>query len=138
MAPEFTIGFVRPSGLRSMPSSELNARPVAFTPIFWRAASTPDGLTDQGEEERLRDAHDRELVIRVTDRIDVAAGADHADAEQLGRHGRQRRIHLRILAPPRSDWKRWWASATSAWTSSAGGKWPVDTYGWETFSCDIR
>jgi len=41
IAPEFTIGFVRPSGLRSIPSSELNARPVAFTPIFCRTASTP-------------------------------------------------------------------------------------------------
>ena len=41
IAPELTIGFVRPSGLRSMPASELNAIPVAFTPIFWRASSTP-------------------------------------------------------------------------------------------------
>ena len=41
IAPEFTIGFVRPSGFRSMPSSELNARPVAFTPIFSRTSSTP-------------------------------------------------------------------------------------------------
>ena len=41
MAPELTIGFDRPSGLRSMPASELKAIPVAFTPSFWRASSTP-------------------------------------------------------------------------------------------------
>ena len=41
IAPEFTIGFVRPSAPRSMPSSELKASPVAFTPIFWRTSSTP-------------------------------------------------------------------------------------------------
>ena len=41
IAPEFTIGLVRPSGLRSTPSSELNARPVAFTPTFRRTASAP-------------------------------------------------------------------------------------------------
>ncbi len=41
IAPEFTIGFVRPSPLRSTASSELNGRPVLFTPSFSRAASGP-------------------------------------------------------------------------------------------------
>jgi len=41
MVPAFTIGFVRPSGLRSTPASELNGNPVAFAPSFARAASGP-------------------------------------------------------------------------------------------------
>ena len=32
IAPGFTIGFVRPSGLRSIASIELNGRPVLFAP----------------------------------------------------------------------------------------------------------
>jgi len=43
---------VRPSGFRSIPSSELNARPVAFTD-FLRASSTPTASTHQSEYERL-------------------------------------------------------------------------------------
>ena len=41
IAPELTIGFVRPSGFRSMPSRELNANPVALTPMRRRLSSTP-------------------------------------------------------------------------------------------------
>jgi hypothetical protein len=41
MAPAFTIGLVRPSGLCSTAASELNGRPVALAPIFLRASSGP-------------------------------------------------------------------------------------------------
>ena len=41
IAPEFTIGFVRPSGLRSIAASELNARPVLLAPSRRRASSGP-------------------------------------------------------------------------------------------------
>ena len=41
IAPEFTIGFVRPSGLRSTASSELNGSPVLLTPSFARTSSWP-------------------------------------------------------------------------------------------------
>ena len=41
IAPEFTIGLVRPSSPRSMPSTELKARPVAFTPTLSRTTSVP-------------------------------------------------------------------------------------------------
>lgn len=41
IAPEFTIGFVRPSAFRSIPSRELNASPVALTPMRCRVSSTP-------------------------------------------------------------------------------------------------
>src|SRR5262249_55997336 len=41
IAPGFTIGFVRPSVLRSTASVELNGNPVAFTPSLVRASSGP-------------------------------------------------------------------------------------------------
>jgi hypothetical protein len=41
IAPELTIGFVRPSGPCSIAVSELNGRPVAFTPSNSRAGSAP-------------------------------------------------------------------------------------------------
>ena len=41
MAPELTIGFVRPSSLRSTAASELNGSPVALTPNRPRVASAP-------------------------------------------------------------------------------------------------
>jgi hypothetical protein len=41
IAPELTIGFVRPSGLRSTASIELNGRPVLLTPTRSRTASAP-------------------------------------------------------------------------------------------------
>jgi len=41
MAPAFTIGFDRPSALRSTKTSESNASPVAFTPSFCLTCSAP-------------------------------------------------------------------------------------------------
>ena len=41
IAPALTIGFVRPSGLRSTAATELNGRPVPFTPSRSRASSWP-------------------------------------------------------------------------------------------------
>ena len=41
MAPGLTMGLVRPSMLRSIAASALNGRPVALTPMRWRAASGP-------------------------------------------------------------------------------------------------
>jgi hypothetical protein len=41
IAPEFTMGLVRPSSPRSTPSTELKARPVALTPIFSRTVAAP-------------------------------------------------------------------------------------------------
>jgi len=41
MAPELTIGFVRPSALRSTAAMELNGRPVPLTPTRSRTASGP-------------------------------------------------------------------------------------------------
>jgi hypothetical protein len=41
IAPAFTIGLVRPSGLRSTAASELNGSPVALTPSCCLAVSGP-------------------------------------------------------------------------------------------------
>ena len=41
MAPAFTIGFDRPSALRSTAATESNGNPVAFTPSFCLASSSP-------------------------------------------------------------------------------------------------
>ncbi len=41
IAPELTIGFVRPSWLRSTAVTELNGSPVALTPIARRTAAAP-------------------------------------------------------------------------------------------------
>ena len=41
MAPAFTIGFDRPSGLRSTAAMESNASPVAFTPSSCLTGSSP-------------------------------------------------------------------------------------------------
>ena len=41
IAPAFTIGLERPSPLRSTASTELNGRPVLFTPSFSLATSSP-------------------------------------------------------------------------------------------------
>jgi hypothetical protein len=61
----------------------------------------PDFLADpvgaQGENERLGDVHDSELVVRVPDRVDRATGPDLANAEQVARHPGQGRVDLRVL-----------------------------------------
>ena len=41
IAPALTIGFVRPSALRSTAASELNGRPVPLTPTRSRSVSGP-------------------------------------------------------------------------------------------------
>ena len=41
IAPEFTIGFVRPPSPCSMAVSELNGKPVAFSPILRLTSSGP-------------------------------------------------------------------------------------------------
>ncbi len=92
MAPEFTMGFVRPSGLCSTAASELKGSPVALTPSLSRTSSRAQRLAHQREHERLGHAHDRELVIGVAGAIDAAAGRHDRDAEQIARHPGQRRI----------------------------------------------
>ena len=98
IAPALTIGLVRPSPLRSTAASELKGRPVALAPSFAARRFRADRLTDQREDEGLGHAHDREFVVGVADREDLAAGPGHADAEQAARHPSQGRIDLRIRA----------------------------------------
>src|SRR5262249_23064827 len=55
-------------------------------------------LTNQREYERLGDAHDRERLIRVPDRINIAAGGDHAHAEQVPGHPGERGVDVRVAS----------------------------------------
>ena len=92
------MGFVRPSADRSTAESELNGSPVLLTPSRSRAVVRADQLAHQREHERLRDAHDRELVVGVPGRKRRARGSDHAHAEEVGGNAGQRGICLRVLA----------------------------------------
>src|SRR6185295_8411340 len=56
-----------------------------------------DLLAHQREHERLRDAHDRELVVGISDRGNLATGSNHADPKQLARNSRQSGVDLRVL-----------------------------------------
>ena len=53
IAPGLTIGFVRPSGLCSIAASELNGRPVAFTPSVSRARSGPSASQTRAKTNGL-------------------------------------------------------------------------------------
>ena len=125
IAPALTIGFVRPSALRSIAASELNGKPGGVRAELLARLLRADRLADQREHERLRHAHDREFVFGVAGRVNVAAGADHADAEQLARHPRQRRIDLRVSPSVRLE--ALVRLFTSACTMSGAGRWPVET-----------
>ena len=98
IAPALTMGLVRPSGLRSMASSELKGRPVLFAPEPVVCGVRPDGVADEGEDERLGDAHDRELVGGVADVEDVPGDAGNAEAEQVRRDARESGVDGRVFA----------------------------------------
>ena len=84
IAPAFTIEFVRPSEVRSMPATELNAKPVAFAPSFLRASSAHQQLANQCKQERLRHTHDREFVVGIAGGMHEPVCFDHTDPEQVG------------------------------------------------------
>jgi len=98
MAPGLTIGLVVPSLPRSTASSELNGRPVAFTPSFSRNVVRAELPADERENERLGDAHDRKHMLDVSGGIDAAVDAHHAYAEKIASSFCQRGIHRRDFA----------------------------------------
>jgi hypothetical protein len=55
----------------------------------------PELLADEGVEERLGDAHDRQLGIGVAGGVEVPADARDADGEAAGRHAPERRVDVR-------------------------------------------
>src|SRR5262249_6333948 len=55
-----------------------------------------DRLADQGKHKRLGYAHDREFIIGVPSRIEIAAGAGQAYSEQGARHRRQCGVNIRV------------------------------------------
>jgi hypothetical protein len=53
MAPAFTIGLDRPSGLRSTAATESNASPVAFTPSVCLTCSSPSASLTRAKTNGL-------------------------------------------------------------------------------------
>ena len=73
IAPAFTIGFVRPSALRSIGRERVERQPGGVHAELLARLLRAERLADQREHERLGHAHDRELVVGVADRVDIAA-----------------------------------------------------------------
>src|SRR5215467_8341348 len=97
MAPELTMGFVRPLSPASTAATELKARPVVDPELLARLVRS-HGLAHEGEQKGLGHAHDRELVLIVPHLVEVAAGAHHAYPEEIGIRPRERRVDGGILA----------------------------------------
>ena len=57
-----------------------------------------EGVAHEREDERLGDAHDRELRRRRHRPRGPPVGADDAQAEQAGGHSLEDRVHVRVLA----------------------------------------
>ena len=55
-------------------------------------------VADEREDERLRDAHDRELVARVANGVECSARGGDRDPEAVRRCIAQRRVHRRGLS----------------------------------------
>src|SRR5262249_10552834 len=55
-------------------------------------------VTNQRKQERLRHAHDREVVVSIPYGIDEAVSPGHTDSEQVARHILERGIDGRVLA----------------------------------------
>ena len=71
IAPGFTIGFVRPSPLRSTASSELNGSPVPFTPSSSRACSGPSASQTSANTNGFDTLMIVNSDVRVADRVDA-------------------------------------------------------------------
>ncbi len=98
IAPGFTIGFVRPSSLCSIASSELNGSPVALTPTALRTASGPTVAQTSAKTNGFATLMSVNSASSSPTPYTSPARADDADAEVLGRGRCERRIHLRHLA----------------------------------------
>ena len=95
IAPGFTIGLVRPSPLRSTAVDRVERQPGGVHADQPPQLLPAELLADEGVDERLRDAHDRQLRLDVADGVEAAADAGDADPEESFRHLRQRRVDLR-------------------------------------------
>ncbi len=71
---------------------------MAFTPIRRAHGLGTERLADEGEHERLGDAHDRERHVDIAGLDHVAAGTRHAQAEVRRVGPLQRRVHGRQRA----------------------------------------
>ena len=87
IAPAFTIGFVRPSSLRSTAASELNGSPVRVDAEPLRA---PRSGPSASQTSANTNGFETLMIVNSTSAspaaIDVAARADDADAEERPGH----------------------------------------------------
>ena len=83
-APALTIGFIGLPPLSSIATTELNARPVLFTPTSSSSASGPSASQTRANTNALETRLDRELVQRVADAVRGPVDRDHAQAESAG------------------------------------------------------
>ena len=86
MAPGFTKAFISWPLYCSMALIELNTCPVASTPTPFSIALSPLSCITSRHGEDLRDRLDREQLLDVADRVDLAVDGDQRDAEQVRRH----------------------------------------------------
>ena len=127
IAPELTIGLVRPSPLRSIAVERVERQAGRVDAEAPARGLRAQNLADEREHERLRHAHDRERMIGVAARVSRAVDADHAEAEEIGLNVGQRRIDVGVRCRRGSSLKRSCACDTTVRTTSGDGRRPVET-----------
>jgi hypothetical protein len=107
-------------------SERVKRKPGGIRTKFLTRLLSTYGLTNKGKDERLRHAHDREIVLRIANGMNLTVGSDFANAKKLTRHLGEGRIDLRILTVSVRLVSRIHLIHQPA-ISSAGGKLPVET-----------
>ena len=127
IAPEFTIGFVRPSLLRSTDAIESNGRPVAFIPTSSRTRANP--------RLSIISARVNGLATLMSENGWSASPAACTAPLVPTTHTPQRSAGTRASAGYTWDTVPSWtsrasahASDTSLAMSAASGRWPVEMY----------
>ena len=127
IAPGLTIGFVRPSSVRSTASSELNGSPVAFTPTRSRTRSGPRASQTSAKTNGLETL----MIVNSTSAsptsntspLVLTTEMANASAEAFASAG----IDARELSVARFRGTAPNASRTRPRTRSRGGSRPVET-----------
>ena len=126
IAPEFTMGLVRPSGLSSTPARELKGRPVAFTPTLSRISSGPSSSQTRAKVNGLATL----MIVNSSSASPVTYRSPEVPATQIPNRSagtRARAGYTVETAPSSFDPKSSYAAVRSAWTRSAVGSRPVET-----------
>ena len=103
MAPAFTIGLMVRSSPSSMAITELNGRPVLFTPSFARASWYPRASQTSAKTNGFDTLWMENSCVGLADLEHPPAGADDAGAEPVRRRTGERRDVVRddTVADPR-------------------------------------